>query len=104
MELGSIEKLLKGSPYKAHAKDIAKTFDALDVKTISDLDNAPRHLSSNLFGYSPYQVVRYIREAAIEQELAAISKPVPEPEPQPEPQAEPEPVAEVLEELEDKEN
>lgn len=104
MELGSIEKLLKKSPYKAHAKEIQETFEVLGVKTITDLDNAPRHLPGSLFGYSPYQVVRYIREAAIDQELSAIRKPEPEPEPEPEPQAEPEPVAEALEELEDKES
>jgi hypothetical protein len=102
MELGSIKTLLRGSPYKSKAKEIAAAFDGIGVKTLSDLDNAARSLPLDLFGFSVYQVIAYIRQAAI---ARVIAKSEPEPKPEPEPEPEPEEVTpeEPLVDTEDKE-
>jgi len=99
MELGSISKLLSGSKYEEHANEIEEVFNNLGIKTLNDLDNSPKALGLNTLGYSSLQLVRYIREAAIDVVLYGepeeIKVPVPEPEPEPEPE-------EVEEEIEER--
>jgi hypothetical protein len=86
MELHSIESLLSGSPFADHAKDIADVFGLLKIKTLDDLDNAPRLLGPRVAGYSTFQVCAYLRQAAIDHVIAGpVEKVEVPPEPEPEP-------------------
>lgn len=106
MELGSISKLLSGSKYEEHADEIAAMFDRLGIKTLNDLDNSPKALGLNTLGYSSLQLIRYIRDAAIDAAIYGEPEEIepPPPEPEPEPEEEPEPEAEAEEDEIEKEN
>lgn len=91
MELGSVEKLLSGSKFEDHAADIAALFDQLGIKTLDDLDNAPRKLGPRVAVYSTFQLCAYLRQAVFQ---AILDEPVDiefiEPEPVPDLELEPE--------------
>lgn len=85
-DIGPIEKMLKDSPFADRAREIAQALKSVGVKTMSDLDNAPRKLTLGLYGYSVYDIVAFLREAAISNaiaESAPISKPAPRPKSKP---------------------
>jgi hypothetical protein len=78
MKIHSVSKLLAESPFKDKTKEIEQAFSAAGVKTLDDVDNAPRLLGSNVAGYSTYQVCAFLRKAAIEHEIQkSAPKPVP---------------------------
>lgn len=85
MEIGSVSKLLSGSKFADHAKEIEAEFDRLGIKTLNDLDNAPRSLGLRTATYSTYQLCAYLRSAAIQ---AVIYAPLDVEPPEPEPVAE----------------
>lgn len=69
MKIDSVYELLAGSPFEDKAAEIHQAFSAAKVKTLDDIDNAPRLLGSNVAGYSTYQVCAFLRNAAIEHEI-----------------------------------
>ncbi len=97
MELGSISKLLSGSKYAEHAKEIEAQFNRLGITTLDALDNAPIKLGPKTMRYSTYSLCAYLRQAAIQAVVEGsleVEIPEPEPEPLPEPEPEPEEVPE----------
>ena len=87
MKIDSFDELLAGSPFADKAKEIEKALAAARVKTLDDLDNAPRLLGSSVAGYSTYQICAFLRQAAIEREIQksvpiVVSKPKPRPKPE----------------------
>lgn len=91
MELGSISKLLSGSQFADHAKEIEAMFDKLGIKTLNDLDNAPARLGMRVYGYSAFKLCAYLRNAAIYHVMHEPEIELLEPEPEAEPEPEPEP-------------
>ena len=98
MEIGSVSKLLSGSKFADHAKEIEAVFDQLGIKTLDDLDNAPRKLGPRTIVYSTYQLCAYLRQAMIQ---AVIEGPVEVEPPEPEPEPVAEEVVVVLEQVEE---
>ena len=82
MNIDSFDELLAGSPFVDKAKEIEQALNAARVKTLDDLDNAPRLLGSSVAGYSTYQICAFLRQAAIEREIQK-SVPIVVPEPKP---------------------
>ena len=110
MVIPELDDILRGSPYEDKLENYKLFFRQSKIVTIQDLENCPRYAGPNLCGYSTYEFVAFVREAA-------LNPPEPEPEPAPkpktrkskpkkvttEPEPEPEPVKEeaVINEEED---
>lgn len=66
MELGNVQKILKAAGYSAEqAKGVAELFTRLSIKTLDDLDNAPRVLGPAVLGISSYRLVKVVREGTL---------------------------------------
>jgi len=78
MNIEPIYDLLLGSPFEDKAAEISSAFSSAGVKTLDELDNAPRLLGSSVAGYSAYQVCSFLRGAAIEREIQGSVPIVPE--------------------------
>lgn len=80
MQLNDVKKLLTGSAYKSRSREIAGKFKQHNIDTLAALDNAPRVLGPSIFGFSTYQLIAFLREAAIAAAIAESEVPAPEPD------------------------
>lgn len=92
-ELGDLGLILAGTQYEDGIPCIKATFEAAGIKTLNDLDNAPKKLTFCMCDYSTYPLLSFIRERVVSPPQAEPAGPAPEeaqeeaePEVQPDPQ------------------
>jgi hypothetical protein len=97
-ELGDLGLILAGTQYEDSIPCIKATFEAAGIKTLNDLDNAPKKLTFCMCDYSTYPLLSFIRERVVNPPQAELAEPAPEeaqeeaePLAQPEPEVQPDP-------------
>lgn len=64
-DIGDLNVILAGTQYESAIPCIQATFEAAGIKTINDLDNAPRKLTFCVCDFSTYPLLSAIRERTL---------------------------------------
>lgn len=72
-EIGDLSLILVGTIYEGVIPCIQATFDSVGIKTLNDLDNAPKKLNFCMCDFDTYPLLSVVRERTL--------NPPPSPEP-----------------------